>query len=321
MRALVLALNPSIDVEWRVPRVRWEEKNEVLAERRWPGGKGVNVARWFQHVGGATRLLIPLGGITGRELAGGLRRERLSAAIIPLRETTRANVIVTTKAQGQLRLNPPGPTLGRAEWGAVLRSTARELLAADVLILSGSLPRGVPGDAYAQLLELGHRAGVRALLDCDGPSLTEAVKARPFLVKPNVDELARWRGGALRSAVSIQRAAAALSRVTGGYVMVSLGAGGAALIHHGEQVRFTTAAPRVRVRNTVGAGDALLAAVAFQIVSGASTEDWLRAGVGAGTAATSCLAGELPAHSVLRRLTGQLRAAGFNSARGGLSQG
>jgi len=106
-----VALNPSIDYEWKVDDVQWEEKNIVQSERRWAGGKGVNVARWLQHLEGESRLLLPLGGETGRELAGFLRQEKLAAEIIPLRQPTRVNVIVTTAARGQLRFNPKGPEL------------------------------------------------------------------------------------------------------------------------------------------------------------------------------------------------------------------
>lgn len=320
MRALVLALNPSMDVEWRVPRVHWEEKNQIVTERRWPGGKGVNVARWLKHLGATPRLLIPLGGDTGKELAAGLRREHLSATVVPLRHDTRANIIVTTQAQGQLRFNPLGPVLSLTDWRTILASTRRELQRADLLILSGSLPRGVPADAYPQLIESAHHAGVRALLDCDGVALAAAAKARPFLVKPNVDELARWRHQTLDSLAAVQRAAEKLSRVTGGYVLVSRGADGALLVHVGRRFCITATAPRVRVRNTVGAGDALLAAVAWEIAVGAAPEDWLRCGVATGSAAAVCVAGELPGRSCLGRLRGQVGLKGRAFAGEGLSR-
>src|SRR5262245_64206789 len=86
---LVLALNPSIDAEWRVDDVLWEEKNNVHSERRWAGGKGINVARWLQHLGSQPQLLLPLGGKTGGELAGYLRAEKIPAHVIRLREPTR----------------------------------------------------------------------------------------------------------------------------------------------------------------------------------------------------------------------------------------
>src|SRR5512136_1634064 len=114
MSTLILALNAAIDVEWRVDVVRWEEKNNIRSERRWAGGKGVNVARWLRHLGGKPQLLLPLGGQPGVELARHLREEKLPAEIIPLCQPTRVDVIVTTAAGRQLRFNPPGPQWSRA---------------------------------------------------------------------------------------------------------------------------------------------------------------------------------------------------------------
>lgn len=294
MSALVLALNPSIDAEWRVDNVLWEEKNTVASERRWAGGKGINVARWLRQLGGQPRLLLPLGGKTGAELAGYLRAENLPAKIIRLREATRVNVIVTTGAGRQMRFNPHGPKLSRAEWQGLMNGVRRELARADLLILSGSLPRGVPVTAYAGMIRLAQRFGLRTLLDCDGPVLAAAIPARPFLVKPNEHELAQWRGQSLRSEREILRAARQLSGQTGGWVLVSRGARRSLLVNCAEGFQAFAAPPRVQPRNTVGAGDALLAAVARQIQFGAQPLDWLHQGLATGSAATQLWPGCLP---------------------------
>jgi len=294
MHTLVVALNPSVDVEWRVPRVRWEEKNALESERRWPGGKGVNVARWLKHLGGRPRLLLPLGGATGRELNLGLRTERIATRVIPLREATRANVIVTTRAQGQLRFNPPGPNLSTAEWRRLQIAVGGELKSARLLVLSGSLPRGLPVNAYRRLIDLARREAVPVLLDCDGTPFREAVRARPFLVKPNEHELQEFCGRSLRGPRALRRAAEALSDVTCGWVLLSQGRAGAMLVNVRAGAFLETRAARVRPLNTVGAGDAMLAAVAEGIVAGATPAEWLRRGVAAGTALTRCAAGVLP---------------------------
>jgi fructose-1-phosphate kinase PfkB-like protein len=101
--AIVLAHNPCIDVEWHVEDLRWEEKNNVLSERRWAGGKGVNVARWLNHLGGHPLLLVPLGGGPGAELATHLREENLPAKALRLSQPTRVNVVITTDDGRQLR--------------------------------------------------------------------------------------------------------------------------------------------------------------------------------------------------------------------------
>lgn len=294
MSALILALNPSIDAEWQVADVLWEEKNNVQSERRWAGGKGINVARWLKHLGGKPQLLLPLGGPSGAEVAGHLRREKISAQVIQLREATRVNVIVTTAAGRQMRFNPLGPKLSGGEWRRVQSALQKQLRRAGLLILSGSLPRGVAVGVYAQLIRRAHDAGVRVLLDCDGAPFTAAVAARPFLVKPNEHELALWRGQPLRTEVQIVAAARALSEQTQGWVLVSRGGQRSLLVNVRENFAQFAAPRKVKPRNTVGAGDALLAAVAHQIQLGAAPELWLREGLAVGTQATQLAAGHLP---------------------------
>lgn len=312
MSALILALNPSIDAEWRVADVLWEEKNSVASERRWAGGKGINVARWLKHLGGPAQLVLPLGGRTGAELVGHLRSEKIPATIIRLREPTRVNVIVTTDGGRQMRFNPLGPELSQAEWRKVMATVALNLAklhspqsvrnqraegaGKGLLILSGSLPRGIPVSAYAQLTRLAHHHGVPTLLDCDGPAFTAGAKARPFLVKPNEHELAGWWGRPLRSEAAILRAALALSAQTRGWVLVSRGGHRSLLVNGMERFQAFARPPRVKPRNTVGAGDALLAAVARQLQLGASPREWLEFGLQTGSAATQLTAGQLPGH-------------------------
>jgi fructose-1-phosphate kinase PfkB-like protein len=169
---------------------------------------------------------------------------------------------------------------------------------ASCLILSGSLPRGVPANAYAQLIRLARAAKVPVLLDCDGPALAAAVSAKPFLVKPNDHELAGWaRSAGLPTGLgeaSLRRAACALARATHGWVLVSRGAKPALLVNVTQSIELTATPPKIKPRNTVGAGDSLLAAVAQQIIHSAPPEAWLRAGLATGSKATQLPAGELP---------------------------
>jgi tagatose 6-phosphate kinase len=289
-RPVVVALNPSIDAEWRVDGIRWEEKNNVLDERRWAGGKGVNVARWLKHHGSKPMLLLPLGGRSGRELAADLRRWKLSTRVIRIREATRVNVIVSTPRQGQMRFNPLGPIISPAEWRQI-RSTVRSALrTASCLILSGSLPQGLPVSTYAQLIRLARAHGVPVLLDCDGPALAAVVHAKPFLVKPNEHELTQWTVATGRNA-GLRPGALAMSKVTGGWVLVSRGARGALLVNSNERITLVAKPPRVKVRNTVGAGDAMLAAVALAICKGERPDQWLRAGLKGGAIAVRASAG------------------------------
>jgi 1-phosphofructokinase family hexose kinase len=306
MRTLVVALNPSVDAEWRVDRVRWEEKNSLHSGHRWAGGKGINVARWLRRLRGNPLLLVPLGGATGAELAGYLRREKLAMAAVPIRGESRVNLILTTAAGRQLRFNPPGPRLTAKEWRAILKKAKGLLKRCDCLVLSGSLPPGAGRAAYAQLIRCAHRAGTRTVLDCDGAALKAGARARPFLTKPNRQELAEWHGTPLRSGAAVAGAARELSAVTRGWVLVSLGRRGALLVNRREGVELAADAPRIKAVNTVGAGDAMVAAVVRQLELGTPPEEWLRQGVAAGTAAAQCAAGTLPPRGLIERLVREI---------------
>lgn len=307
MTLLVLALNPSIDAEWRIDGVRWEEKNTIQSERRWAGGKGVNVARWLRHFKESPRLMLPLGGSSGSELQHYLLQEEISTQVLPLKEPTRVNVIVTTKKQGQLRFNPPGPRISPDEWHSILAKVKQLLRGVSVMVLAGSLPQGLAIDAYARLTSLAHQAGVKTILDCDGQAFARAIKSKPFLVKPNGHELAQWSGRNLRTETAVRRAAKALSKATSGWVLVSRGKDGALLVNDAQKIEISARSPKVQVLNTVGAGDALVAAVASKISQDASPSEWLKWGIAAGTAATTCHAGKLPSTAAIRTITGKVQ--------------
>jgi 1-phosphofructokinase family hexose kinase len=298
MHTLIVSLNPAVDCEWVVEQFRPVEKNEVHSERRWPGGKGINVARWLRWAGGKPHLFVPVGGNPGRELVEGMAREHLAVTTFPLREPTRVNVIVTQRHGGpQYRLNPLWPRFSSTEQRDVVRAVKAAMEKAERVVLSGALPRTLPKDTYAKILRHARKLGKPVVLDCDGEAFRLAVPERPLLVKPNEVELAEWAGRNLETIDEITAAAQALSRASQGWVLVSLGARGALLVHDQEKFHHMEPATEVTVRNTVGAGDALLAAVLLAMGRGLPPVEWLKHGVATGTAATQVPPGHLPSKS------------------------
>jgi 1-phosphofructokinase family hexose kinase len=306
MTPLVVSLNPAIDAEWRVTEILAEEKNELISERRWPGGKGVNVSRWLAWLKTPGHLFLPLGGDAGRELAAGLEREGIAFTGFPLHQSTRVNVVITPDpGKGpQYRFNPSWPRVTPRE-AAGLRRQVMELLErqppADPMVLSGTLAFGAPADTYARLVRAARRSGRRTVLDCDREPFALAVQEHPWLVKPNEFELAQWAGRRLRTERAEYLAARALADGTGEWVLVSRGAQGAWLIRgDGSNQAWKATAPRVTPRNRVGAGDAMLAG-AIAGSDGGDPCDWLRDAVATGTAATQVPPGELPTRALWRR--------------------
>lgn len=311
MHTLIVSLNPAVDCEWVVEQFRPVEKNEVHSERRWPGGKGINVARWLRWAGGKPHLFVPVGGNPGQELVEGMDRERLATTTFPLREPTRVNVIVTQRQGGpQYRLNPLWPRFGPTEQRGVIRAIKTAMEKAGIVVLSGALPRTLPKDTYAKLVRHARALGKPVVLDCDGEAFRLAVPEGPVLVKPNEVELAEWAGRGLETLEDIATAAQALSRASGGWVLVSLGPRGALLVHDQEAFKHLEPAPGVRVRNTVGAGDAMLAAVLLAMGRGLPPLEWLKRGVATGTAATQVPPGHLPLKESTRPKTRRTAAIG-----------
>lgn len=294
---LIVALNPAIDAEWVVDEVRASEKTEVESERRWPGGKGINVARWWRWLGGRPWLFVPVGGTTGRELLAGVRREGLRVVPFPLLEPTRVNVIVSPRRGPQLRLNPLWPRFSKVEARRLKQAFRSELHPGRWIILSGALPKSLSVDTYAQLIRMTRRERCRTVLDCDGEAFRLGVLEGPMLVKPNEFELAQWAGRKLATPAAEAAAATRISRQTGGWVLVSLAKRGGLLVNAAEKFVRWEKAVDVTVRNTVGAGDALLAAVCRAMIDGVPPEAWLRHGLRAGGLAVSVSPGCLPARS------------------------
>lgn len=292
---LVVSTNPAVDVEWRVAALRPEEKNEVLAERRWPGGKGVNVARWLGWSGVPHRLLLPLGGATGRELAAGLRREGIRFRAVPIAGATRANVVVTAGSGVQYRLNPTWPVLDADELRRLGEAVEEELPRHRWVVFSGALVRGAAPGLYAHWARRAREAGATVVVDCDGEPFRRAVAAHPFLVKPNGHELEQWAGRTLGSDAAREDALRALAAATRGWVVLSRGPDGASILGPGSGDIVSVSAPRCRVRNTVGAGDALLAGtIAAALRAPDDPAAWLRAGIRTASVAVRQEPGSVP---------------------------
>ncbi|MCG6499297.1 1-phosphofructokinase family hexose kinase [Kitasatospora sp. A2-31] len=262
---LTVTPNPALDVTYAVPALRPHTTHRVAAVHEQAGGKGVNVARVLHALGRPATALLPLGGPTGDVVRAELDRSGLPYLPVPLRPgaATRRTVTVVDETDATV-LNEPGPELADEDWAAVLAGAARLLPAAHALVLAGSLPRGLRPGAYGELVRLAHRHGVPIVLDAGGPALTEALGARPTVVKPNAAEL--------RDATGIADPLAAARALTDGgarAVVASLGpAGVLAVTPDGAWHARLPEDRAVRGGNPTGAGDAVVAALAAALAEG-----------------------------------------------------
>jgi len=295
-----VTLNPSLDRTLTVPQIVDDEMVRATASRVDWGGKGFNVSRVLQSLGAESVAMGFAGGATGQMLERGLRSLGITTDLVPLSGETRTNTTVIESETGRyVKVNEPGPTVQPDEQAALLDRIRRCLrdpdLRSDLWVLSGSLPPGLPDNFYAELVEMVQAAGARALLDASGEPLRLGCAAAPFLVKPNVAEALDYVGvaGAVISGFGPEGAALTDAMALGlaypflelgiELVALSLGAGGLLLASSGLAVRARL--PSIQAHNPVGAGDALLAAVAWALERDLPLEELARWGVAAGTAA------------------------------------
>ena len=278
-----VSLNPSIDRTLAVPRLVSGGLNRVASQTDVAAGKGVNVALAAAALGERAACI----GFMYREGAR-LFEERLAGAgvagdFVMCDGAVRVNVKVLDEERGEItEINSSGAPVTEAQLAQMAELALRHARNSGVMILSGSLPQGCPGDYYRVLGEIAGKARCRVILDADGERLRLGLAAKPFLIKPNRSELELLAGRRLETVDALLDAALGCVRAGVGVAAVSMGGDGA-LITDGKTA-LRTPGMKVEIRSTVAAGDSMIAGLAAGFGRGYSLEDAFRLGVAAATA-------------------------------------
>lgn len=259
-RIVTLSLNPAIDQTAEVARFTAGQVNRVAWSRADAGGKGVNVAAFLAHAGlpvTATGLLGEANEAPFNEL---FARKNIADCCVRLVGSTRVNVKIVDPELDQVTdINFPGLS-PKVEDLRQLEKVLDDLCEGHGwFVLSGSVPAGVPETIYAELIDRLKRRDRRLLLDASGEPLAAAVGRGPDIVKPNIDELSELVGRPLAGEREVLAAARELVAGGIGLVAVSMGAKGALFVEADQALLALP--PKVEVRSTVGAGDAMVAGI------------------------------------------------------------
>ncbi|MET8359819.1 1-phosphofructokinase [Micromonospora sp. NPDC005171] len=293
---VTVTLNPSLDRAVEVDSLTRGEVIRAATAHLDPGGKGVNVSRALLANGVPSVAVLPSGGDEGSQLIRLLKAEGVEVLAVSISGRTRSNITLAEPDGTVTKINEPGPAMCRAEFDKVIDGVLAHAGDADWVVLCGSVPPGLPADAYAQLCRKLRAASVRVAVDTSGPALREAALAGATLLKPNRDELAEVVGTPLTDLDDVVDAAQCLRALGADTVLASLGADGAVLVN-AEGVRAGTC-PVARPRSTVGAGDALLAGF---LAAGARGAAALAEGLAWGAAAVSLPGSRMPGPADLFR--------------------
>jgi tagatose 6-phosphate kinase len=291
---LAVCLNLALDLTYRVDELRPHETNRVKDVASRAGGKAVNVARVLDALGHEVVVTGFAGGRVGDAARAEMEAAGLTDATVPVAGETRRTLIVLEDGGGEpTGISEPGPEIAPAEWEAFVaayRALAREAAA---VALSGSLPPGVPVDAYA-VLARESRAPV--LLDTSGEALRHGVRGAPAIVKPNRLELAE-----LEDTPDVVVAAQRLRQEGPESVVVSAGAEGLLAVTPEGVLR--AAPPEAVDGNPIGAGDAAAAALVAGLVAGTPWPELLADAVALSAAAVHApVAGSFDADAYARYL-------------------
>lgn len=272
-------ITPSIDYTVYLPEFQAGKLNRSNEVDYYPGGKGINVSRVLRNLGENSTALGFAGGFTGDFITQFLNQESIHTDFIETTEVTRINVKI--KANVESELNGPGPTINPEQQKQLL-AKIHFLHNGDWFILAGSLPASINHTFYQKIAEKCNQNGVHFVVDTSGPALKGLVQMKPFLIKPNQQELGELFDTKITNRQEAFRFAKQLVDKGVQHVIVSMGGDGAILVTNEDAL--IARAPEGTVVNTVGAGDSLVSGFIASYIHHTDPARAFRYGVASGSA-------------------------------------
>lgn len=279
---LVINLNASVDKRYKMKDLIKGEVMRAAEVDNTPGGKGIHVANVATILGEDCIATGYLGGKSGEFISEKLQDYGIKQDFVQVAGETRSCLAIITESGAQTEILEPGPTVTQEEQEAFGDKYQELLSKAAVVAASGSMPKGLPGDFYGQLINLARKAGKPFLLDTSGEALIQGIKAQPYFVKPNNDEIKVLVGAELRSDEDIVHVLQKFMEDGIKLPVISLGAQGSMAGYNQHVYKITV--PKIQCKNPVGSGDSFVAGIAVGIERGMAIEDVLSLGAACGTA-------------------------------------
>ncbi|MDO4568845.1 MAG: PfkB family carbohydrate kinase [Planctomycetia bacterium] len=287
-KVVAAGLTPAWQRLLEFSRLELGRVNRAHSSQSFAAGKSVNVALAVYSLGGDVRAILPLGGANGENLRRDLEKIRLPFRDLETRAETRVCTTLVDHESGCVtELVEEAVPLSDSEWEKWDALCAEEFASGGVVVISGSLPQGVPSKKYAEMCELASRSGAQMVLDFRGEGLLECLKFRPLVVKPNRKELEATVGFALHDEARLIEAARQLNVLGARWVIVSDGPGTLLVVSSEETRRFVPreAVPQVSQEGRtiplcpIGCGDALTGGLALALARDETIESAVAQGM------------------------------------------
>ncbi|MGN0813838.1 MAG: 1-phosphofructokinase [Candidatus Coproplasma sp.] len=286
-----VTFNPSLDYYVKVNNIKQGVVNRTAAERLDIGGKGINVSLELKELGDQTMALGFVAGFTGKAICDKLDEHKLLHDFIEVEGQSRINVKI--KSIAETDINGSGADITDEDVKKLAKKLKKTLKSGDWLIISGSVPASLGENAYSNFIEeINPNKNVNIVIDACGKLLTESLRHKPFLIKPNIFELCEIFGlPPTGDTLKIVECARKLQKLGARNVIVSMGADGAVMVTETDQSMYVRAA-RGQLVNSVGAGDCMVAGFIHEYIRTGNYFKSLNFATAAGsaTAFTDCLA-------------------------------
>ncbi|MFI3212721.1 MAG: 1-phosphofructokinase [Eubacteriales bacterium] len=302
---VTVTMNPAIDKTIDVGSLQVGKLNRIQRVELDAGGKGINVSKTIQALGGTSIATGFIGGNAGQTIVNVLQGLNITTDFVLVNGEVRTNTKVFEENGNLTELNEPGFVISKQELDALLLKLEGYADENTLFILAGSIPKGVPTDIYGKITELVHGKGAKVLMDADGELFKKALPAIPDMIKPNKDELAEYasiEGGATEE--EVLKVAKSFLDTGIGTIAISMGGNGAMMMQGEKQVRCPVLS--VKIHSTVGAGDAMVAAMAYAFEEKLEFEEMVKLSLATSAGAVTTIGTKPPTREVVEELKKQV---------------
>lgn len=303
---VTVTMNPAIDKTVELERFEHGGLNRVKNIVSDAGGKGINVSKTIRKLGGETTASGFIGGNSGRAIRKVLEESGIQTDFVEIDGETRTNTKIVELDGIVTEINEPGPLIREDDLNALVDKLVEYAKEDTLFVLAGSIPGGVPKTIYKDITEKVHEKGAKVFLDADGELFVNALKGKPDIIKPNREELEEYTKSEHNLSES-ELVEIGVDFLNNGIetVAISLGKTGALFLTKNQIIKCP--AVPVKTHSTVGAGDAMVAALAYGIHERLPFEECVKLGMAVSAGAVATIGTKPPTRETIDELMTQVR--------------
>lgn len=302
---ITVCMNPAIDKTVEIDKLISGGLNRIRKVEYDAGGKGINVSKTIHELGGMSIATGFLGGNAGKIIESVLKEKKISCDFVYVDGETRTNTKVFESTGEVTELNEPGAVITEEKIQELIEKLEGYANEDALFVFSGSIPMGVDKEIYGKLTELLHKKGATVLLDADGELFRRSLPYKPDIIKPNREELSEHAGfDHIAANEELKELADQFLQQGIKTVAISMGKSGAVFLWEGYEAECP--ALSVKAHSTVGAGDAMVAALAYAWEYKLDREETIRLCMAASAGAVTTIGTKPPSKELVEELKKQV---------------